>query len=95
MSDLFDEISCDLPRVFSEAAKEGHDASQRLARQLQARLWMARQRHIAPMADQVRLVRSLLIPDAWQEVTPEQFDRCHFVQAISMRLCHLHRSEPL
>lgn len=40
--DLYDEIECDLPSLFGQAAAEGHESSQRLALQVRAKMQRAR-----------------------------------------------------
>lgn len=48
--DLYDEIECDLPALFGRASLEGHEAGQRLAKQVQKKMQNARALLAAPAA---------------------------------------------
>jgi hypothetical protein len=48
--DLYDEIECDLPALFGRASLEGHESGQRLAKQVQDKMRVARAQYSAPAA---------------------------------------------
>lgn len=84
--DLYDEIECDLPHLFGRASAEGHEAGQRLAKELQEKM---RQARAALSAQSVRgQALEEAVKDAehrLQEMSDSEY--CEYVRQLQHQEC--------